>query len=282
MGHIDPKLGNPDVLIAEIAARQWGAITLTQLLAAGLSHTQVRTRLAAGRLHRIHRGVYAVGHRKLSHRGRWMAATLACGPTAVLSHRAAAELWELVQPTTGVIDITVPNGSGRRRKGLKIHRSHLPNSEITTQHGIAVTTPARTLLDLRRVVVPHLYRRALRQAEYMDLDLTGLHTDGTRSEPEAEFLRLCRRHRLPPPAPNRRIGPYTVDFLWSTERLVVEVDAWSSHRGRQAFYDDHQRDLYLRAHGFALLRFTDVQIREEPAAVARLVRAGLLAHASAG
>jgi very-short-patch-repair endonuclease len=201
-----------------------------------------------------------------------MAAALACGPTAVLSHRAAAELWQLLTPTIGTIDITIPNGSGRRRDGLNIHRSHLPRHEITTQHGIAVTTPARTLRDLRGAIEPWLYRRALREADFRNLDLTGLHTDGTRSEPEAEFLRLCRRHRLPPPAPNQRIGRYTVDFLWREQRLVVEIDGWSAHRGHQAFKDDHERDLDLGAQGYQVLRFTPEQLRENPRAVAALVR----------
>jgi hypothetical protein len=270
-----PQVGNADAVIAEVAARQFGVVALAQLIQTGVSQSQIRNRLAAGRLHRIHRGVYAVGHPKLSHRGRWIAAVLACGERAVLSHRAAAELWQLISPTTGVIHITIPNGSGRRRNGLNIHRSHLPRHEITLQHGIAVTTPARTLRDLRRVVEPWLYRRALRQAEYKDLDLAGLQTDGTRSEPEADFLRLCRRHRVPPPAPNQRIGRYTVDFLWATERLVVEVDGWAAHRGRQAFEDDHQRDIDLRAQGFTLLRFTDRQIRRDPDAVVDAVRGAL-------
>jgi very-short-patch-repair endonuclease len=202
-----------------------------------------------------------------------MAAVLACGPGAVLSHLAGAELWQLVTPTVADIDVTIPTAAGRKqRRGLKIHRSHLPRHEITMHHAIAVTTPARTLRDLRRVVAPWLYRRALREAEYKGLDLPSLHTDGTRSEPEAEFLRLCRRHRLPAPEVNQRIGPYTVDFLWRPQGLVVEVDAWSSHRGRQAFYDDHERDLFLAARGYRVQRFTDRQIRRNPKAVASLVR----------
>ncbi len=269
------KLGKPDAVVAAIAATQFGVITLTQLIHAGLSRSGVDRRVAAGRLHRIHRGVYAVGHPNLGHRGRWMAAVLACGPTAVLSHRAAAELWQLLTPTVADIDITIPNGSGRRRNGLHIHRSHLTQNEITVRHRIAVTTPARTLRDLRRVVEPWLYRRALREAEYKNLDLAGLQTDGTRSDPEADFLRLCRRHRLPPPEPNQRIGRYTVDFLWRPQRLVVEVDAWSTHRGRQAFEDDHGRDVFLEARGYRVLRFTDRQLRRDPKAVAALVRSKL-------
>ena len=116
----------------------------------------------------------------------------------------------------------------------------------------------------------------------MGLDLAGLPTDGTRSDPEADFLRLCRRHRLPPPEVNQPIGRYTVDFLWRAEQLVVEVDAWSSHRGRQAFEDDHKRDLFLLARGYRVLRFTAGQISRDPAAVAAAVRDALAARTSSG
>jgi very-short-patch-repair endonuclease len=141
--------------------------------------------------------------------------------------------------------------------------------------GIRVTTPARTLRGLRRVAASEIYRRALRQAEFKNLDLTGLETDGTRSEPEGEFLRLCRRHRIPEPEVNQRIGPFTVDFLWRRERLVVEVDGWTAHRGRQAFEDDHERDLYLRANGHRVLRFTARQIARDPRNVAGILRTKL-------
>ncbi len=215
-----PKLDNPDAAIALIASCQHGVITLTQLIQAGLSRSAVKRRVAAGRLHRIHRGVYAVGHSGLSHHGRWMAAVLACGPGAVLSHRAAAELWRLLEPSHGDIDVTVPGQGGRaKRRMLRIHRSSLPGSSTTVRDRIAVTTPA--------------------------------------------------------PEVNRRIGRWTVDFLWRKQRLVVEVDAWSSHRGRQAFEDDHRRDLELEAIRYTVRRFTDRQIRTGPAAVAAAVRTAL-------
>ncbi|MDX6581131.1 MAG: hypothetical protein QOI10_315 [Solirubrobacterales bacterium] len=205
-----------------------------------------------------------------------MAAVLAGGPRTALGHRAGAELWELLEPSHGDIDITVPNTNGRAtRLGLRIHRSHLPQNETTLRHRIRVTTPARTLVDLKRTVPPETYHRALRQAEYKNMDLAGLHTDGTRSDPEADFLRLCRRHRLPPPGVNQRIGSWTVDFLWRSQRLVVEVDAWSTHRGSQAFEDDHERDMDLRAQGFTVLRFTARQIRTDSAGVAAAVRSAL-------
>lgn len=273
---MDQQVANPDAVVAAIARRQHGVATFTQLIDAGLSPTEVRNRERRGRLHRIHRAVYAVGHRGLSNEGRWMAAVLACGPGAVLSHRAAAEHWELLSPTRSVIDVTVPGLGGRaKRPGLRIHRSHLPRSSTTRRAGIAVTTPARTLIDLRRSLPPPIYRRAVREAEYRGLDLAGLETDGTRSEPESAFLRLCRRHHLPEPERNVRIGRFTVDFLWRNPRLVVEVDGWVAHRGRQAFEDDHQRDLELRVQGLRVLRFTARQIQRDPAAVTAAVRTKL-------
>ena len=271
-----PKGAKPDAALAAVAAKQHGLVTLTQLMEAGLSRSGVKRRAAAGRLHRIHRAVYAVGHRGLSNEGRWMAAVLACGPSAVLSHRAAAEHWAMLDPTRNVIDITVPGQGGRKqRPGLRIHRSQLPSGSTTRRNGIAVTTPARTLADLRRSVPAAIYRRALRQAEFDGRDLAGLQTDGTRSEPEGAFLRLCRRHHLPEPERNIPIGPYTVDFLWRRQRLVVEVDGWAAHRGRQAFEDDHQRDLDLRARGLLVLRFTARQVEHDPAVVAATVRRAL-------
>ena len=134
------QLDNCDAAVAEIASRQHGVVTSTQLVEAGLSRSGVDRRVAAGRLHRIHRRVYAVGHPKLSHRGRWMAAVLA-GARPRSSPTGPPPSSHLLTPTTGTIDITIPNGSGRRRNGLNIHRSHLPKHEITTLHGIRVTPP---------------------------------------------------------------------------------------------------------------------------------------------
>jgi very-short-patch-repair endonuclease len=205
-----------------------------------------------------------------------MAAVLACGPSAALSHLSAAELWELLKPKSGWVHITVPTDAGReRRTGLILHRSPSLQKAVTTvKDGIAVTTVARTLADLRGTVAEWELRRAIRQAEFLGLP-TGLGTDGTRSDPEADFLRLCRRHRIPRPEVNQPVGRYTVDFLWRDQRLVVETDAWTTHRGSQAFEDDHQRDLELRALGFRVLRFTAAQIRNQPHAIAKTLRAEL-------
>jgi predicted transcriptional regulator of viral defense system len=194
------ELGNPrpDAVAARVAARQHGVITTAQLRNAGLVPSGITKRLAAGRLHRIHRGVYAVGHPNLGTEGRWMAAVLACGEGAVLSHRSAAALWRIAAPPA-VVDVTVPRGGGRaRRKGIRLHRSRtLSAANSTLRSGIPVTKPARTLEDLRRVLPGKALAAAVREAEFLGLAVNGINTDHTRSELEGRFLSICRRHRLP-------------------------------------------------------------------------------------
>ena len=270
-----------DACIARIAARQHGVITTAQLLAVGLSATTITAWVKAGRLHRIHRGVYAVGHPGLSLPGTWMAAVLACGEGAVLSHRSAAYLWKLLKPVQGPVHITVPTHAGRaQRKGLVIHRATLLTSQTTAKANIPVTSPERTLTDLRRTVRPHEYRRALRQAEFERLPLE-LPTDGTRSELESLFLKLIKRHRLPEPEVNARLGPFLIDCLWRSERLAVELDGYAAHSGQAAFEDDRERDLWLTLHAYEVVRFTHEQLTREPAAVVAAVRELLERRAAA-
>jgi len=266
----------PDAAVAEIAADQHGVIHIVQLLAAGLSRAGVARRAAAGRLHPVHHGVYAVGHTGLAPRGRWKAATLALGPAAVLSHRSAAELWKMLPENGQVPHVTVPGAGNRsRRRGIHAHRSiSLVRAEATMRDGIPVTTPARTLADLRRIAPPALFRKARREAEYLRLPLAASDRgDGTASGLEHAFLRLCRRHRLPEPEVNVRIDRYTVDFLWRPQRLVAELDGYRAHSGWQAFQDDHVRDTRLAARGYYVQRFSDWQIDSEPDTVIGTVRA---------
>jgi very-short-patch-repair endonuclease len=141
---------------------------------------------------------------------------------------------------------------------------------------IPVTTPARTLLDLRRVVPDWQWRRAVRQAEFKKLRLgPEIETDRTRSDLERDFLQLCRRHGLPAPEVNVRIGRWTVDFLWRERRLVVETDGYHYHRGRIAFQDDKVRDLDLRRLGFEVWHFSEQLINERAAEVAADLRRAL-------
>jgi very-short-patch-repair endonuclease len=206
-----------------------------------------------------------------------MAAVLACGKGAVLSHRCAAELWALLPPTTGTVHVTVPGNGGRdQRRDVRLHRSpSLTDTAATLHKRIDVTTPARTLADLRRTIDPALYRKAVREAEFRNLPLGDTPSDRTRSELAAAFLRLCRRHRLPVPRVNARIGRFTVDFVWPEQALVVETDGYAAHRGRQAFDDDHARELELHALGYRVRRFTDRQVDRQPRAVAAAVKRAL-------
>src|SRR3954447_26592788 len=244
-----------DRSIAALAARQYGLVTRAQLRTLGLSDTAVSKRAAAGRLHRVHRGVYAVGHRVLPARGAWMAATLEGGEGAVLSHTTAAARWEL-RATDGAVHVTVPSSGGRRRPGLVIHRDPtIAADEITTRHGLPVTKVARTLLDLAAMLPARPLQRALDEAAVarrLDLSLLDAliarhaghhraaklraaldhHRPGntpTRSELEERFLSLCATHGLPRPAVNTKIAGLEVDFLFAGARLVVETDGWRFH-----------------------------------------------------
>jgi hypothetical protein len=162
------EVDKPDAVVARIAGRQYGVVSTSQLTRAGITGTGITRRVHSGRLHRVHRGVYAVGHSALAADGRRMAAVLAGGPDAVLSHRSAAVTWELLTASASdVEEITVPGTSGRirRRRLLVVHRSTtLSPAVITRRRGIPLTTPVRTLLDVRRALPTRLFERALRQA----------------------------------------------------------------------------------------------------------------------
>jgi very-short-patch-repair endonuclease len=226
-------------------------------------------------MHRLYRGVYAVGHRSLSWRGRWLAAVLAAGEGAVLSHGSAAALWEFLRPIQGPAHVTV--AAARRPKSrpeLRIHRSRtLAPHHMTRRHGIAVTAPARTIADIRGAVAPHLFRRALRQAELAGHRVPHLGlVRRSRSDLELLFLALCDAHDLPRPLVNHRVAGLRVDFFWPDRRLVVETDSWTYHRGSVAFEDDHGRELALRARGIATRRYTGAQLEAAPDAVAADLR----------
>jgi len=270
-----------------MAGQQHGIVSLRQLKEAGLGQRGVGNRVRSGWLHRVYRGVYAVGHRELSREAEWMAAVRACGDDAVLSHVAAAALWGLLKPIAGPIDVSVPSHNGRlQREGIRLHRCGSLAADprrrdglatlVTVRNRIPVTTVPRTIDDLRAAVEVKLYRRAIRQAELRGFALSlATPRDRTRSDLERDFLRLCRRHGLPAPEVNVRIGRWTVDFLWRAERLAVETDSWLYHRGSVAFEDDHARDLDLRARGYATRRFTASQLYGEPERVVADVAAGL-------
>lgn len=263
------EIARAELEVARIAGRQHGVVTVHQLYAAGIGKNGVTRRLRQGRLHRLHRGVYAVGHAAPSEARSLMAAALACGEAAAVSHTSAAGLWKFLKPRRGPIHVTAPTDSGKKaRRGIVVHRSpSLGEKGATTKlHGIPVTSPRRTIEDLEGCVEPYLYRRAKRQAEFLGFELN-LPTDRSRSDLESDFLAFCKRHGLPRPEVNVKVGEYTVDFLWRAERVVVETGFFDYHRGSQAFEDDHRRELDLRRLGYTVRRFTGAQIRDYPALV---------------
>ncbi len=205
---------------------------------------------------------------------------------AAVSHRSALSLWNLLPVNRVPCDVIVAGDGGRaRRAGIRVHRSlSLRSGDVTLHRGIPVTTPERTIADLREaistrrsgVIGGYELRKAIRQANVFGLPIG--YRDArvrTRSDLEGDFVRLCRRHRLPPPEVNVRVGPYLVDFLWREWRLVVETDGYLYHRGEVAFQDDRARELGLMRRGFEVLRLSELQLNEEPAQVAEALAARL-------
>ena len=291
--------------IPAVAERQHGVIALSQLEALGFSQRAVRSRVAAKTLHRVHRGVYAVGHPLLTAEGRWMAAVLSCGPGAVLSHRSAGAHLGLRASERARVDVTTVGRAGRSRPGIDAHSgATLERADVTTVDRIPCTTVPRTLLDLAEVVSRRALERALDQAEVMGLFHTRAlkellaraggrrgagalrailagHAIGetlTRRELEERFITLCDRAGLPRPMVNDWVVLWDgealqVDFLWRPQRLIVETDGWGSHRTRRAFEEDRARDQKLTLAGYRVVRFTWRQVRDEPGGVAATVRA---------
>ena len=272
-----------DAAVADIAGRQHGIVTTRQLAAAGIGDRAVAHRVATGRLVRRFRGVYQVGP-VAAPRGREMAAALACGDAALLSHHSAAALWGIRPEHRGDVHITVATGGPRSRPGIRVHRSLSLNAAV--HDGLPVTSPARTLHDIATLLPQHQLDRAVEEAQVQRLvtrdeleQLPGpalkraLHHEPTltRSEAERRLLGLVRAARLPRPETNVRVAGYEVDFLWRDHRLVVEVDGFAYHATRQAFERDRVRDATLQAAGYHVVRLTWRQVATEPhAVVARL------------
>lgn len=291
-----------DRAIAELAAAQYGVVSRAQLLAAGISSAAIETRLRGHRLHAIHRGVYVVGHTALVPLARELAAVLACGPDAALSHRSAASLWQVLEAEDGPIDVTVPR-SNRRRPGLRVHRSRvLRREDLRTVRGVPVTSPARTLLDLAEVARDRELERAVDEAivrRLISRAALAAAVDGanghrgtgrlrrllargeepafTRSQAEERFLALVRSAGLPAPEVNVQVAGQLVDFLWRDRRVVVEIDGYRFHSSPAAFERDRLRDAELSASGFRVIRITWRQLSEEPFAVVARLAAVLVA-----
>ena len=271
----------PELSVAELAARQHGVVTRDQLIAIGFGGRAIDDRIARGLLHPIHRGVFAVGHRLRTRETTWIAAVLAAGPAATLSHRSAAALWGIRQSSRAVSDVIAPRKC--RRAGIEAHRTALHPDEVTVRHGIPVTNAARTLFDLAAVVSAQQLDHALNEAEIrrlaspISLDAfiarhprrKGTHalkraldrqrrTGETviRSDFETAFLDFTERYGLPRPKMNEPLGPYHPDAVWPDQRLVVELDSYDIHTTRLAFEKDRARDRDLQANGYIVLRVT--------------------------
>lgn len=285
--------------LADLARRQWGVVTRAQLTELGVRDRGIANWVGSGRLQRLYRGIYAVGHDRLRLEGRWLAAVLACGPGAVLSHRDAAVLWDLRQSNSAYIDVTVPSRNGRKRHaGIRVHRSgRLPRDEVTVRNGIPVTTVARTLLDLADVLDRQALKRVITEAEYLNrLDMAALNAvvsanpgrrgatlleaaggrlHRTRSELEQRFLAILERHRVEEPETGVWIKGYEVDFLWPRARLVVELDGLAAHTTRSTFNADRLRDRRLWRLGLRTMRLTSDALDDEQAVLADLAQAGV-------
>jgi hypothetical protein len=283
-----------DRLIADLAGHQHGVVSREQLLDAGVDRHLLDHRVIAGRLHVVYHGVYSVGHRALPIDGRRMAAALAAGPSAVLSHRTAAAVWQL-KPSEH-LEVTAP--TERRRPGIRMHRSSLLPDEMTAVRGIPVTTVPRTVLDLAGVLPRYQLERVLNETEIRGLkdrlslaDLVARHpgrrglrtlrqildqlqagTTVTHSELEDRFLAFIRKTGLPPPSLNARPLGFECDCVWHDERIVVELDGRATHDTAAAFERDRARDRALAAGGWRTVRITWRQLHEEPELVAADLR----------
>ncbi len=278
-----------DRAVLVVAGRQHAVVTSAQLADAGLSRHAIAHRLRTGWLRRKHRGVYLVGPLEVQH-SRAMAAVLAVGEGALLSHHAAAVLRELRAPREGLIDVTVAGRETQAREGIRTHTARLHPRDATRHQGLPVTSAARTLLDLAATLPQRDLDRAVEQAEVQRRVSThslteqlrryphhrgaaaltkAIRTDPalTRSKLERRMLELVRAARLPEPKTNVKLGSWEVDLLWREQRLVVEVDGYTFHSSRRSFERDRRKDQELQAAGYRGIRFTWRQIIYEPEAV---------------
>jgi len=284
--------------IWRLSDEQHGVVSRTQLLALGMSESAINHRLENGRLHRIHRGVYAVGRPQLDPRGRWLAAVLACGPRAALSHKSAAALWGILHGDPKPIEVSLPMGLQRHRKGVKAYRrSRLTTADVTRHAGIPVTLPALTLIDLANQLPTARLEAAIKAADTLGLvdpeelrqaaGRAGMARGASRmrelldrrvfamtdSELERRFLPLSQRAGLPKPLTGANVAGYRSDFYWPGLGLVIETDGLRYHRTPTQQAKDHERDQAYAAAGLTALRFTHAQVEFEPDRVIETLRA---------
>jgi predicted transcriptional regulator of viral defense system len=299
-----PQVARADAAVARLAARQWGIVSIDELRACGLSNREIATRVRNSWLHRLYRGVYAVGHPNPPCEGRFLAAVKACGSAAVLSHFGAAALWGFVEWDERTPEVTVTRSRTPRHVGLRAHRTcDLDRArDVRSWHGIPITAPARTIVDMAADTNARRLRAAVRRAQSLGLvrldelleALARLGPRGgtrklkriiatgpapTRSVLEDVVLDLMLAAGFRRPDVNvplfldgRRVIP---DFRWPRERVVVEADGAAWHDHKLAREDDAERQALLEAHGERVVRVTWDQAVARPAeTVARLRAAG--------
>ncbi|MEJ7785831.1 MAG: type IV toxin-antitoxin system AbiEi family antitoxin domain-containing protein [Solirubrobacteraceae bacterium] len=266
-----------------MARRQSGVVTIWQLYELGVGRSSVRDWMRGGRLVRLHRGVYAVGHAALREEGRWLAAVLACGPGAALSHASALDCLDLRGSSATIVDVSVVS-SRTSQPGIRIHRPRSLEGDVILCRGILTTSPTRTVIDIARVWPLARFERVAAEAEHRGLldhariaraRSRALRTifggpvapRRTRSRDEERVLRAIAAAGLPAPESNVWVThgggeEWQPDLLFRAERVVVEIDD-DRHRTRHAFELDRRKDAVRQADGYRTLRFTRRQIAED-------------------
>lgn len=274
--------------MAALAARQHGLVTTRQLVTLGFPSSAILRRVRAGRLHLVHRHVYAVGHRGLSFDARCLAAVMAGGAGSALTARAALALWGVLAQPPEPFDVTTVKRSREGAPGIVLHRPRRP-PQIASHRGVPVATIPQALLDLAATRPGHELDRAIREAHatgrvnrvWLEMFVEqaagrpgapalrralGLQGN-TRSRPERRLLALCRRAGIERPQVNQEVAGLEVDFFWPQHGLVVEADTFATHGTRHAFERDRRRDAILARAGVRVLRFSDLQIDQAQAMV---------------
>lgn len=291
--------------LTALAERQHGVLGRRQLLDLGLGRRTIARRVEQGRLRCVHRCVYAIVGQPLGRHGEWMAAVLACGEKALLSHRSAAMLWGLTRPRRSRVDVSA--ASGRRRMGIAVHEGGIVDAERSEVAGIPVTSVARTLFDFAEVVDMEQLKQAFEEADRLRLlrmqELKAVCARGygrralrpirclideaempedTQSPLEAEVLALCREYDLPLPVVGAVVLGFEVDALWPAHKVMVEADGWRIHGKRRAFERDRARDAAMQVEGYRVVRLTHRRMKREPAVVAEQLRRLLASDSKVG
>lgn len=282
----------------ELARNQHGVVSRDQLLGIGYKRHAIDHRIRTGRLYPLHRAIYAVGRPHVTEHGLWMAAVLACGSGAIISHSSAAALWRIGTEDRDAVELSLPSPFQRRRPGIRIHRRpSLQPCDVTREYGIPVTTPVQTLIDMSlrldrpgvermineadkyNVTHPPQLREALAQragepgAAKLRFILDRRTFRLTKEELERRFLPLVRRAGLPIPLTGQWVNEFEVDFYWPDLGLVVETDGLRYHRTPAEQARDRLRDQTHTAAGLTPLRFTHEQVRYEPEHVLAVLEA---------